>query len=370
MASCVIFGGAGYVGTHLTRWFLRRGRFSHVHIADLRPTALEGLPGVTSSITDVRRGVPVGLIPRKPEWIFNLAAIHREPGHQADEYFETNLAGARNVCEYADAVGCDNIYFTSSISVYGDTTSPTDESAPIRPTTPYGASKYPAELIHEAWQRSASGRRLLISRPGVLYGPADPGNMLRMIRAVRNGYFAFPGSSLIYKSYGYIHGFIDSIDFAMASQAERLIYNYAESPTRNLRELVGTIKEVFHCRAVVLPIPLWLLLPVSRAVQCLFGSRNPVHPVRVRKAATPTHIIPQALHDMGYQFRYDFAHSLEHWLSIAPEDFDLEVSRPEPRRRLVFSVRNPVERESTQSGRIAQEAYEPKSERTTAAING
>jgi len=40
--------------------------------------------------------------------------------------------------------------------------------------------------------------------------PGDPGNILRMIRAIKRGYFIFPGSRTVRKSYGYIEGLLDS----------------------------------------------------------------------------------------------------------------------------------------------------------------
>ena len=154
MAVCVIFGGAGYIGTHLTRYLLSTKRFDHVHLADIRQPDWE-MENVSSSITDVRQPIPKELISEQPTWIFNFAAIHREPGHEPHEYFDTNLAGARNVCAYADAVGCENVFFTSSISVYGPTIGPTTEEARICPNSPYGGSKYPAEVIHELWLAGA-----------------------------------------------------------------------------------------------------------------------------------------------------------------------------------------------------------------------
>ncbi|MFZ5981795.1 MAG: NAD-dependent epimerase/dehydratase family protein [Candidatus Zixiibacteriota bacterium] len=342
MSTCVIFGGAGFIGTHLARHYLETGRFTHCHLADIRESALDGDKGVSTSLTDVRRPIPENLVTEPPEWIINLAAIHREPGHVREEYFETNLAGARNVCAYADRVGCDNIYFTSSISVYGPTTGPTDEGSPIQPSTPYGGSKYPAELIHEMWLRAKPGRRLMISRPGVIYGPGDPGNILRMINAIKRGYFAYPGSPKIYKSYGYIYGLLDSIDFVMDSEMEYFVYNYVETPTQMLGELVKTVKQTLSRRALVLSIPLWVLLPISKTIQVLAGFKNPIHPVRVRKAATPTHIVPQALIDKGFTFTYDFASSLIHWQATAPEDFDgVKIdTRLRPRTSLILSRRS------------------------------
>ena len=329
MSCCVIFGGAGFIGTHLARHFLQTGRFSHIHIADVRRSELEGTPGVTTSITDVRDEIPLGLVSSMPTWIFNLAAIHREPGHAREEYFETNLAGARNVCDYAAATRCDNLYFTSSISVYGPTVGPTSESSPIQPSTAYGASKYAAELIHEIWHREATGRRLFITRPGVIYGPGDPGNILRMINAVQKGYFAYPGSARIYKSYGYIFGFLSSIDFVMDGEDNFLSYNYVETPTQPLGEIVEETRSYLGSKALVLAIPKWILLPAAKLVQRLLGTRNPVHPVRVKKVATATHIVPQALMDRGFPFAYSYRESLKHWASKKPGDFGLQpTSKP------------------------------------------
>jgi nucleoside-diphosphate-sugar epimerase len=322
----VIFGGAGFIGTHLAQHFLKTGRFSHVHLADIRKSPLEGQPGISCSTTDVRESIPSSLIDQTPEWIFNLAAIHREPGHEAYEYFDTNLAGARNVCEYAEAVSCSNIYFTSSIAVYGPTTGPTSESSPIQPTTPYGGSKYPAECIHQGWRRAGEGRRLMISRPGVVYGPGDPGNIMRMLRAIKKGYFAYPGNPDIKKSYAYIFGFIESVEFVMDRDDPEIICNYVETPTQPLKGIVEAAKKFLDCKALVFPLPLWFLVPASRLVQAVLGSRNPVHPVRVRKAATSTHIIPQTLLDLRFKFKYDFLSSLEHWRATTPEDFEFAFS--------------------------------------------
>ena len=321
MKVCVIFGGAGYIGSHLARHLLATGRFDHVHLADIRQPG--PLPkNVSASVTDVRNRVPVQLTEDRPEWIFNLAAVHREPGHEAHEYFDTNLSGARNICAYADAVGCQKVFFTSSISVYGPTAGPTSEDARICPTTPYGGSKYPAELIHQLWLSSGSGRRLIICRPGVVYGPGDPGNILRMIRAIKRGYFAYPGSRDLYKSYAYIFGLLESIDFVM-QRSERLItYNYVESPTEPLRELVRQTKTFLGSRAPILRIPLPLLLPAASVAQAALGAATPIHPVRVRKAATSTHIVPGLLQALGFEFRYPFLKSLEHWRSIVPQDFE------------------------------------------------
>ena len=332
MKTCVIFGGSGFVGTHLALHFLETKRFDHIHLADIRPSSLEGQECILTSVTDVRKPIPVDLIKSKPEWIFNLAAIHREPGHIREEYYDTNLKGAYNVCDYATLVDCNNIYFTSSISVYGPTNGPTTETSPIQPSMPYGGSKYPAELIHTMWKKQSLNRRLIISRPGVIYGPGDPGNIFRMIRAIKNGFFPFPGSPNIFKSYGYIYGLLNSIDFVMDSNLELFCYNYVENPTEPLKDLVQAVKDEFSYKTLVLPLPIWMLMPVAKIVQALLGSKNPIHPVRVKKAATSTHIVPQALVDAGFEFKYNFKKSLKHWRVVSPDDFNLPSSGVDPKK--------------------------------------
>lgn len=321
MATCVIFGGTGYIGMHVAQHLLATQQFDRVHLADINPPP-RSIDKVSTSVTDVRTPMPTALVSERPSWIFNLAGVHREPGHLPHEYFDTNLAGARNVCAYADAIGCSNIFFTSSISVYGPTIGPTPEGSRICPATPYGSSKYSAELIHEAWLQRGPDRRLVICRPGVVYGPGDPGNMLRMIRAIRRGYFAYPGSPGVYKSYAYIHGMLESIDFVMQRDERQIVYNYVESPTEPLGELVRQTREFLGSSAPVFRIPPALLSPVASVAQRILGSSNPLHPVRVRKAGMSTHIVPQTLTDLGFQFRYPFLKSLEHWRSISPQDFE------------------------------------------------
>ena len=62
--------------------------------------------------------------------LFNFAAVHREPGHAREEYFDTNIAGAKNVCAFAEETGCKNILFTSSIAVYGALTKSRSQNRP------------------------------------------------------------------------------------------------------------------------------------------------------------------------------------------------------------------------------------------------
>ena len=316
----IIFGGTGYIGIRLARYLLDEG-WSQVLLADIKP-ARDPLPsGVEYVACDVRHAIADQIGQQGADWLFNFAAVHREPGHEFREYFDTNIPGAKNVCAYADLVGCKNILFTSSIAVYGEITRPTDESFAPYPDTGYGISKLCAELIHDGWQSRDPARRLVIVRPGVVYGPGDPGNILRMVRALQKGIFVMPGDGSVRKSYAYIYGLLESMNFMMTRAEPSLCYNYVERETETLAELVRTISSQMGIRRLRLRIPTQMLVSIAGIAQLVTGGRSPIHPVRVRKAAQSTHIVPAELVRLGFDFRYDFAHSLRHWLSVAPEDF-------------------------------------------------
>jgi nucleoside-diphosphate-sugar epimerase len=318
MKQCLILGGGGYIGSNWAKRLSARGRFEQIILADVRPS-----PQIPAGCEFVKCDVrePLAFPDLKPEWIFNFAAVHREPGHAREEYFDTNLAGARNVCDFAERTGCKKILFTSSIAVYGVVDQPKTEQFHTYPSSPYGISKLCAELIHEGWRSRGVDRRLYICRPGVIYGPGDPGNILRMIRAVRKGYFVFPGSRQLRKSYGYIEGLLDSFEFVMSRDEPQLTYNYVERETETLGTLVSMVQAHLGKANWTLVAPLPVLVAGATLVQWFSRGRSPIHPVRVRKTASSTHVVPETLLKMGFPFNYDFAASLKDWKAKAPADF-------------------------------------------------
>jgi len=357
MKSAIIFGGAGYIGLKLSEYLLANKLSDSIILADIREPNRVLLEEETYIQCDVRKPIAEQIGQRlqakgwrlktssqmaedevlmakcggmkeegtnsTPSWIFNFAAIHREPGHAFEEYFDTNLPGAENVCNFARQIGCNHLFFTASIATYGPTRAETREDSPKYPSTGYGISKLLAEKIHETWQAEDRERRkLVICRPGVVYGPGDPGNILRMIKAIQKGFFFFPGKLNIYKSYAYIYGLLDSIRFTMEHEDSVIHYNYVENPTEPLIDIANQIKTFLKKKSPILAVPKQLLLPVAHLVQTLTGGRSPIHPRRVEKAGTPTHIIPQWLIDHDFDFKYNFLKSLEHWTTITPEDFE------------------------------------------------
>ncbi|MGV8813332.1 MAG: NAD-dependent epimerase/dehydratase family protein [Gelidibacter sp.] len=324
----IIFGGSGYIGIHLLNELIRQDLFEEYVIADLMELKGANVESgiVKSAVVDVRNTIKleIGDVDECNSWIFNFAAIHREPGHDYNEYFDTNISGAENINDFAKRSGIKNIFFTSSIAPYGKSISQRTEKSPLYPETAYGISKAMAEKIHQKWLCEDESRRLIIVRPSVIYGPKDPGNVYRMIKALHKGIFVLPNGGKVIKAYGYIFGLVDSIIFTMNKNESQIIYNYAENPVIPLYEMVNVVKNELKITKPTIKLPVSFLAFVAGIFQVgykIIGKKSDIHPVRVRKASFPTNIKPLYLIENGFNFKYGFQNSLKHWKEVSPEDF-------------------------------------------------
>ena len=329
--TAIIFGGSGYIGTNLLNELLLSNLFQKYVIADIKE--LQGfdefinLGIVQYHLVDVRSNIDLNIqdIDKQNSWIFNFAAVHREPGHEYKEYFDTNIRGAENINEFARRTGIKNIFFTSSIAPYGKSLEQRTETSELYPETAYGISKAMAEKIHQQWLAEDSSRRLIIVRPSVIFGPKDPGNVYRMIKALKKGTFVLPNGGRVIKAYGYIFGLIESMLFTIKKEERLIVYNYAENPIIPLFEMAAIIKKELNIKKPTLKLPVWLLEIVAAWIFLglkLFGKKSSIHPVRVRKAGFPTNIKPKYLIDNGFNFKYGFQKALIHWNKESPQDFE------------------------------------------------
>jgi nucleoside-diphosphate-sugar epimerase len=338
METAVIFGGTGFIGTHLAQHYLREGGVRRTILVDLEAPRKESWTaelqaGLADGRVEYVRGdvrEPVGMLldDVKADLIANLAAVHREPGHQAQEYFETNLQGAEHVCAWAADCGCRRMVFTSSISPYGPSEEQKDERSLPAPATPYGSSKLAAEKIHEGWQAGGAGRRLLILRPGVVFGPGEGGNVTRLVRSLVKGYFVYMGNRETRKAGGYVKELCRVVDFGLEHQDQTgegvTLLNFGMSPTPKLEDYVEAIRGVAGIRRRPMALPRAALVGVSYPVDAVartFGIRQPISPIRVRKLFRSTNIDARGLRELGYEWEYSLEEAFRDWQRDLPEDF-------------------------------------------------
>jgi GlcNAc-P-P-Und epimerase len=336
--NCVLFGGTGFIGTHFARFLLAHNLAKTVTLADIEPpnkplwsaVARKALndPRVRYLPIDVCSPISHADLPEHADLVLNFAAIHREPGHEPHEYFETNLRGAENVCQWAEQVGCKTIVFTSSISPYGPTEEQKNEQSIPVPITAYGASKLAAEKIHLAWQRGGGDRRLVIIRPGVVFGPGEGGNVSRLVRSIIKGYFFYAGNQNTRKAGGYVKELCNAIAWVLAWQQTHhqnvTLFNFSADPTPTLEEYVNAVCNVAEIQRSPLKVPYLLLLSASypiAQIAKIFGLKQPIDPVRIRKLVRSNNIVPDFLKSAGYPYQYTLEKALEDWKQEKPEDW-------------------------------------------------
>jgi len=336
MQRILLFGGTGFVGCHYARHILETRADAEIVLCDRFPidesrysaalVAALRSPRCSFREIDLRQRIPDELLEGGVDLIANFAAVHREPGHKPWEYYETNLLGADNVCEFAERADCRAIVFTSSISPYGPSDLERDEKSLPVPATPYGASKLAAEKIHLGWQRGGQGRKLLVVRPGVVFGAGEGGNVTRMIRFLRRGLFHYLGNREVRKSGIYVKelcrmfewglGKLDDPTFCNVRPGSAF-FNASFAPPPSVEEYVTAIRDVGEYRRPVISIPFGVVYALSYFAMGFGG----IHPVRMRKLIRPNLILPSVLQNLGYAWQWDLRSALADWKKEMPQDW-------------------------------------------------
>lgn len=316
----VVLGASGFIGTRLVRRLASQGvSVAAVDIVEPR----ERLDGVDYINADVREhlGVQMGL---GAQALYNLAAVHRTPGHPAHEYYDTNVLGAANATELADACSIPLIVFTSSISVYGPSEAVVTEESPLKPTSDYGRSKRMAEVMHRKWLDTGDGRRLVVVRPGVIFGPGERGNYTYLARALRRRVFVYPGRRDTVKSGGHVDELLRTIEFAISKCEREVLFNFAFPNESTTEEIVGAFSRVAGYPSTHATIPVAPLLAAATLFEAAnaMGIRNPIHRERVMKLFNSTRVAPGWLLANGYEFERDLELALAEWAKETAGRFD------------------------------------------------
>lgn len=321
MNRCVIFGGAGFLGSTLARRLAASGKFEEVVIADLLPFPGKLPPGMRFVPCDVRSPIARHVVAQRARWIFNLVSVPRAPGEESNDDRETTLFGAQNISEFAAQIGCPNVFFRSSPEVYGTSEGAIDENHRLNPVSAHGLVNLAAELTHEIWQKSGAERRLVVLRPAWIYGPGGRGPAAQVVRAIRRGLFVFPGPRTHRKSYAYVEGVVESIEFLMDRKEPLLICNYAETPTETVETLVKAVRRTSGLQMLQISLPNAVAAPLVGLLRVAMLGRCRLRAGHVRSLAQSSWILPTRLQELGFRFRYEFARSLDHWRRNAPEEF-------------------------------------------------
>jgi UDP-glucose 4-epimerase len=169
----LVTGGAGFLGAHLARELLARGR-DVVVLDDLSGGLRENVPqGAELVVGDICDAELVGRLfaQHRFEVVFHLAAYAAEGlSHFIRRYnYTNNVVGSVTLINEAIRHRARRFVFTSSIAVYGAGELPLRETHVPRPEDPYGIAKLAVEQdLAAAFHQF--GLEHVIFRPHNLYG--------------------------------------------------------------------------------------------------------------------------------------------------------------------------------------------------------
>lgn len=311
--SYLIFGGSGFIGTHLVMFLKKREPNIPVYNLDVVENNHDGKSEFI--YCDVRKKIIVGIAVKADDVIFNFAAVHRTPGHPDHEYFETNIRGAENVVDFASKNDVRKIVFTSSIAPYGAAEDFKEETTLPTPNTPYGISKLVAEKIHMTWQaENKKEHQLTIVRPGVVFGKGENGNFTRLYWGIYRRKFFYPGRKDTIKACIYVKELVHFMLYRLEHHQEGMeLYNCTFEPAFTIEQIVETMKKVTHLTRNILMIPSWILMPAAYLIGVLGGTALGVCPARVRKLMISTNISGKKMAVSGYKFHYTFEEAIYDW---------------------------------------------------------
>lgn len=177
----LITGGAGFQGSHLAEYFLKKGH--EITILNTYSEEAEGnIKNVSGKVRTIWGSITdkeiVDKTVRGQDLVFHLAArvnVDESIAHPLD-CLEVNIKGTYNVLE-AVTKGQKRLIYASTCEVYGAPQDDTliNEKSEMRPHSPYAASKAGADRLSFAYYKTY-GTNVTIVRPFNIYGERQKEN--------------------------------------------------------------------------------------------------------------------------------------------------------------------------------------------------
>ena len=277
----ILFGGSGFVGTNLTKKLKDKSISSIVY--DKRKPVLD-CEYVKCDVTSLDKP----LKNQQADIVINLAAEHRDDVTPISKYYDVNVNGAKNVCEYATSVGAKKIIFTSSVAIYGFAKPNTGEDGEINHFNEYGKTKFLAEKVYKHWQEEDSeNRSLVIIRPTVIFGPGNRGNVYNFLKQIASRRFVMFGNGKNIKSMAYVENVVSFICHCLNFNPGVHIYNYVDKPDLNMNELTTiSRKTLFDKNNIGIRLPGFLGILIGYffdVASFLTKKKLPISSIRVKK---------------------------------------------------------------------------------------
>tara|TARA_X000000950_G_scaffold249658_1_gene309727 strand:- start:654 stop:1634 length:981 start_codon:yes stop_codon:yes gene_type:complete len=253
MIKYIITGGAGFIGSHLVEYFVKKKK-KVVVLDNLSTGRLENILKFKSQIKFIKCDIS-----KKGKWmdefkgqyyVFHLAALADiVPSIQSPKkYFESNVTGTLNILEASRKGKIKKILYSASSSCYGiPTRYPTNENQTIDPKYPYALTKKIGEDLIKHWSKlynipfislrlfNVYGTR---SRTSGTYGAMFG---VFLAQKIANKPFTIVGSGSQTRDFTYVSDIVSAFVNASKSKIKNEIFNVGSGATISIKKIVDLL---------------------------------------------------------------------------------------------------------------------------------
>lgn len=256
MASYLVTGGAGFIGSHLATELVRRGH--RVRVVDSLITGkrrnLAHLPQVEFLEGDLAQAGVAARAVDGMDYVLHQAAIPSVPRSVADPVTSNraNIDASLNVLVAARDARVKRLVYAGSSSAYGDTpTLPKREDMPADPLSPYALQKLVAEQYCQLFTR-LYGFETVTIRYFNVFGPRqDPGSPYSGVISLFSTALLEGRQPIIYgdgeqtRDFTFVANVVDGVLRACeARQAAGEVINVATGGRISLNQLLHTMNRI------------------------------------------------------------------------------------------------------------------------------
>ena len=263
MATTLVTGGCGFIGSHFVRYLLQRYPDDRVVNFDALTYAgnPENLRDVEEHFADRYRfilgdiadsaAVMKALHEERPQLVANLAAeSHVDRSiHQPRLFLHTNVLGVSTLLDAARECGVSRLLHVSTDEVYGVAEGEREfrEEDALMPRSPYAASKAGGDLLVGAYHETY-GTAVMTTRGSNAYGPSQhpekflPVIITRLMEGAKTPVNP-PGTQV--REWTHVEDHVSALDLVLRKGEAGGIYNFGSGERRQNLEMVRAILPLF-----------------------------------------------------------------------------------------------------------------------------
>ncbi|HKW29811.1 MAG TPA: SDR family NAD(P)-dependent oxidoreductase, partial [Verrucomicrobiae bacterium] len=251
----LIFGGAGFIGSHLTERLIHQGASVTVfdNLKTGRTANLDKVrqhPGFRFIQADVSSRKQVDEIVPGHEVIFHFCddSDIRSAAEHPDTFVEQNIMGLFYVLEAMRRNGIRLILFPSSTTVFGELANPpaSESHGPMIPLNLYGGAKLAAEGLISAWAHTYDFCAVVFRFVGIIGGRMDHGVVHDFVRKLQKDpkQLEILGDGTQKRSFVLVDDCVDAMLFSLARAAKN--FNLVHIGNVDQISIAEAAEVIFH----------------------------------------------------------------------------------------------------------------------------